>query len=157
MIEARSCSEWPSRGLSSETPDPSRLACLGIRGKGGAQHAIEHTEPHPVTTAASEIVESAGKFLQPWSQFEPNLPQWCKHRCHQRWLAMLHKEGVRGLPAGMHVPANDSGRLLEDCKLSEALYSNTSNAPGNEKQLMNSTGRSSSVHKLQCLPEAPDL
>ena len=47
MVEAKSHSEWPSRGLSSGTPDPNRLACLGIRGEGGAQHAIEHTKPHP--------------------------------------------------------------------------------------------------------------
>ena len=47
VVEAESHSEWPSRGLSSGTPDPGRLACLGIRGEGGAQHASEHTKPHP--------------------------------------------------------------------------------------------------------------
>ena len=28
------------QGDSSRPPDPNRLACLGIRGEGGAQHAI---------------------------------------------------------------------------------------------------------------------
>ena len=44
VVEVKSHSEWPSRRLSSGTSDPNRLACLGIRGKGG--HAIEHTKPH---------------------------------------------------------------------------------------------------------------
>ena len=33
VVEAKSSSKWPSRGLSCGTPDPDRLACLGIRGK----------------------------------------------------------------------------------------------------------------------------
>ena len=32
MIQARCHSEWPSRGLSSGTPDLNRLACSGIGG-----------------------------------------------------------------------------------------------------------------------------
>ena len=36
----------PSRGVSSGTPYANRLACLGIRGGGGAQHANERTKPH---------------------------------------------------------------------------------------------------------------
>ena len=44
VAEAQSHSKWPSRGLSSGTTDPKRLACLGIRGEGGAPHAIKHTK-----------------------------------------------------------------------------------------------------------------
>ena len=47
VIKATSQREWPSRGLSSGTPDLNRLACSGTRKEGGAQHAIEHTKPHP--------------------------------------------------------------------------------------------------------------
>ena len=47
VVEARSHSEWHLRGLTSGTPDPNRLASLGIRGEGGAQHATEHTKPLP--------------------------------------------------------------------------------------------------------------
>ena len=46
MIKARSHSEWPSRGLSTATPGLNRLACSGIRGQDGAEHAIEHVKPH---------------------------------------------------------------------------------------------------------------
>ena len=55
-IEARSRSEWPFGGLSSGTPDPSRLACLGIRRKGGAQHAIKHTKLHPFPAVPSSTL-----------------------------------------------------------------------------------------------------
>ena len=47
MIKARSNSKWPSGGLSYRTPDLTRLACSGIRGECGAQHAIEHIKSHP--------------------------------------------------------------------------------------------------------------
>ena len=47
VIKARSHSEWPTRTLSRETPDLNRLACSGIRKTVGAQHAMEHTKPHP--------------------------------------------------------------------------------------------------------------
>ena len=47
VIEARSHNVRPSRALENGTPDPDRLACSGIRGKGGVQHAIEHTKRHP--------------------------------------------------------------------------------------------------------------
>ena len=47
VIKARAHRKWPLRGLSSGTPDLNRLACSGIRREGGAQHAIEHTKPHP--------------------------------------------------------------------------------------------------------------
>ena len=30
VVEAKSYSPWPSRGLSSGTPDPNRLTCLGM-------------------------------------------------------------------------------------------------------------------------------
>ena len=32
VIEARSHSKWPPKGLSSGTPDPTRLACSGMYG-----------------------------------------------------------------------------------------------------------------------------
>ena len=38
-------SKWPSRGGAIGTSDPNPLACLGIRGEGGAQYAIEQTKP----------------------------------------------------------------------------------------------------------------
>ena len=52
--EARSHSEWPLKGIapSNRTSDPNRLAYLGISGKGGGQHAIEHTKPHSVALQA---------------------------------------------------------------------------------------------------------
>ena len=46
VIKARSHSEWLSRGLSNGTPDLNRLACSGIKRKGGAEHAIDHIKPH---------------------------------------------------------------------------------------------------------------
>ena len=46
VLKARSRSKWSSRALSSGTTDLHRLACSGIKGEGGAQHAIEHTKPH---------------------------------------------------------------------------------------------------------------
>ena len=55
VSKARSHSKWPSRGLSSGTPGLNRLACSGIRGEGGAQHAIEHTKPHPAASADCSI------------------------------------------------------------------------------------------------------
>lgn len=47
LCQADFNSEWPSKGLPSGTLDPSRLACLGISGEGGAQHDTEHTKPLP--------------------------------------------------------------------------------------------------------------
>ena len=61
VIEARSCTEWPLWELSSVTPDPCRLACLGISGKSRAQHAFKHTKPHP--GLAGLEVSVAGTYL----------------------------------------------------------------------------------------------
>ena len=65
VIEARSHSEWPSRGLSSGTPDLNRLACSGIRGEGGAQHAIKHTNPHPGYVPCLRLLASGMRWV-PW-------------------------------------------------------------------------------------------
>ena len=51
MIKARCHSKWSSKGLSSATPDRNRLAYPGIRGDDGAEHAIQHTKPHPGSSA----------------------------------------------------------------------------------------------------------
>ena len=65
MIKARSHSEWPSRELSSGTPDLNRLACSGIRGEGEAQHAIEHTKPHPGYVPCLRLLASGLHWI-PW-------------------------------------------------------------------------------------------
>ena len=47
VVEASSNVDWPSRGLSCGTPVLYKQACTRYWGMGGAQHAIQHTKPHP--------------------------------------------------------------------------------------------------------------
>ena len=65
VVEAKSHSKWPLRGLTSGTPDPNRLACLGIRGEGGAQHADEHTKPLPGLQTIDMLAQDQGACKVP--------------------------------------------------------------------------------------------
>ncbi len=48
MMKAMSHGNWPSRGLLSGTPVLCKQACTRDWGMGRAQHAIQHTKPHPM-------------------------------------------------------------------------------------------------------------